>query len=73
MQRVIQAAGRVLRSSDDRGVILLLDDRFINERYVDLLPEVWRKDLQYDVLNWRESVGSFWNAGINNMDKARAG
>jgi DNA excision repair protein ERCC-2 len=41
MQRVIQAAGRVLRTPEDRGVIALLDRRFAGPGYVDCLPADW--------------------------------
>ncbi len=41
MQRVIQAAGRVIRSPDDRGIVMLLGRRFAQSPYVDCLPEDW--------------------------------
>ena len=41
MQRVVQAAGRVLRTPEDRGVIALLDHRFIEPGYVECLPRDW--------------------------------
>lgn len=40
--RVLQAAGRVIRSEADRGVVLLLDRRFGSARYRCLLPDEWR-------------------------------
>lgn len=40
--RVLQAAGRVIRSETDRGAALLIDDRFLEERYAHLLPPYWR-------------------------------
>lgn len=39
MQKVAQAAGRLIRSETDRGVLLLLDDRFSQRAYHQLLPE----------------------------------
>jgi len=39
MQKVAQAAGRLIRSETDRGVLLLLDDRFTQRGYHQLLPE----------------------------------
>jgi DNA excision repair protein ERCC-2 len=42
MNRVRQAAGRVIRSEADRGVVLLLDERYREARYRDLLPHWWR-------------------------------
>lgn len=41
MNRVIQSAGRVIRSDTDRGVIILLDRRFAQTPYIHLLPEHW--------------------------------
>lgn len=42
MQKVLQAAGRVIRSETDRGMILLLDERYFEAAYAGLLPESWR-------------------------------
>lgn len=41
MNRVLQAAGRVIRTEEDRGFILLLDDRFLHRRYLELFPREW--------------------------------
>jgi hypothetical protein len=41
MTRVVQAAGRLIRSADDIGVIALLDRRFLDRPYVDRLPADW--------------------------------
>ena len=41
MTRVIQAAGRLIRSASDRGVIALLDRRFLDLPYVGYLPTDW--------------------------------
>lgn len=42
MNRVLQAAGRVIRSETDRGVLLLIDDRFRDPLYRRMLPTHWR-------------------------------
>jgi DNA excision repair protein ERCC-2 len=42
MNRVLQAAGRVIRSENDRGIVLLIDERFEQSRYRRLFPEWWR-------------------------------
>ena len=39
--KVMQAAGRVIRSKDDRGVILLIDNRFMWSKYQDLFRLTW--------------------------------
>ena len=40
--RVLQAAGRVIRTSRDRGFVLLLDQRYGHRRYRALFPAEWR-------------------------------
>ena len=42
MNKVLQAAGRVIRSEDDRGVVVLVDDRFPTRQYTELFPEHWK-------------------------------
>jgi len=42
MQKVLQAAGRVVRSESDRGMVLLMDDRYYDPAYVALLPASWQ-------------------------------
>jgi DNA excision repair protein ERCC-2 len=42
INRVLQAAGRVIRSETDRGVVLLIDQRYGSEHYQALLPAGWR-------------------------------
>ena len=60
MNKVMQAAGRVIRTMEDKGVILLLDDRFLREEYQALFPREW---WPYQVVN-RNGVGraieGFW-------------
>ena len=41
MTKVLQAAGRVIRTENDKGSILLIGDRFMNYQYKILLPEYW--------------------------------
>ena len=61
MNKVLQAAGRVIRTEHDRGVVLLLDDRFAQEGYRRLFPRHWAH-LQYlpgtDAL--KQALASFW-------------
>ena len=42
LQKVVQAAGRVIRSADDRGFLWLLDDRYRRPSIARLLPAWWR-------------------------------
>lgn len=41
MNKVQQAAGRVIRTMEDKGIILLLDDRFVTKQVVDTFPAEW--------------------------------
>lgn len=62
MNKVLQAAGRVIRTPEDEGVILLLDDRFLRREYLELFPREWE---HYHMVN-RGNVGQcledFWNS-----------
>ncbi|MCI5955979.1 MAG: hypothetical protein MRZ54_03245 [Clostridiales bacterium] len=42
MHKVLQAAGRVIRSEEDKGMVLLLDDRYYHREYEALLPPEWQ-------------------------------
>jgi DNA excision repair protein ERCC-2 len=42
MNKVLQAGGRLIRSEEDHGTIVLVDDRFLKRQYQDLLPQEWR-------------------------------
>ncbi len=42
INRVLQAAGRVIRSETDRGVVVLVDNRYKSHRYKSLFPLTWR-------------------------------
>ena len=62
MNKVLQAAGRVIRTEEDRGVILLLDERFLQRENLKTFPEEWK---DYKVLRGQElerEIAGFWNA-----------
>jgi DNA excision repair protein ERCC-2 len=42
MNKVLQAGGRLIRSENDRGTIVLIDDRFLYQNYQALLPYEWQ-------------------------------
>ena len=42
MNKVMQAAGRVIRTEDDKGTVVLIDDRFLSQKYLDMMPYEWR-------------------------------
>lgn len=62
MNKVMQAAGRVIRSETDRGVILLIDERFTNRGYLNLFPKEWFPYIRVirtcDISNY---ANDFWN------------
>ena len=61
MNRVFQAAGRVIRRESDRGVIVLIDDRFDDPIYKKSLPRLWGKvKFIGDAKTLREELDKFW-------------
>ncbi len=62
MNRVLQAAGRVIRREDDRGVIVLIDDRFADPIYKKIIPNLW-KDMKFigSAKILKEELDAFWN------------
>lgn len=61
MNKVLQSAGRVIRTEEDEGLILLLDDRFLDYRYRKVFPREW-KDFKICNLNSAaENVKNFWS------------
>ncbi|BCN29730.1 ATP-dependent DNA helicase [Anaeromicropila herbilytica] len=61
MNKVLQSAGRVIRTSDDTGVILLLDERFMNTQYKNLFPREWYPHEVVNVDKMKFGVQDFWN------------
>lgn len=60
MNKVLQSAGRVIRTEEDKGVILLLDERFRDGRYQETFPREWKEYGICNVGNVRGMVGEFW-------------
>ena len=42
MNKVLQSAGRVIRTDKDKGMILLLDERFLQRQYLEIFPREWQ-------------------------------
>jgi DNA excision repair protein ERCC-2 len=51
MTRVVQAAGRLIRSETDRGVIALICQRFLEEGYVERLPRDWYRHSAHELIS----------------------
>lgn len=62
MNRVLQAIGRVIRSENDRGVVLLIDARFTEARYRRLFPTWWRWLRVADIRTIQNMIKQFWNS-----------
>ena len=60
MNKVLQAAGRVIRTDEDRGVILLLDDRFLSGEYRRLFPLEWEGVQACRLGDAGGRIESFW-------------
>ena len=61
INRVLQAAGRVIRTETDRGVVLLIDRRYATYRYRSLLPAEWRPVKVRSGEQLAEDLKDFWN------------
>lgn len=61
MNKVQQSAGRVIRTEEDRGIILLLDDRFQEKRYKETFPREWEGYQMCNIKNVKEKIRKFWD------------
>lgn len=62
MNKVLQAAGRVIRTKEDRGVVLLLDERFLQREYLELFPQEWQSYERCTVGNAGQKIRAFWDS-----------
>lgn len=61
MNKVLQAAGRVIRTDQDKGIILLLDERFSGRRYREVFPREWSEVKKCKLDNVQGHIETFWN------------
>jgi len=61
MTRVIQAAGRLIRRESDRGVVCLIDHRFLAQEYREYLPRHWRP-VRATSRQLPEALVEFWSS-----------
>lgn len=67
MNKVIQAGGRVIRDEKDYGVILLIDSRYRQPAYRQLLPQHWQPaSIRYDNQSIQKDLRQFW-ASVDNI------
>ena len=62
MNKVMQAAGRVIRTAKDEGIIALLDERFLRPDYQALFPREWDRYYKVKLKNVEEITRDFWNS-----------
>ena len=60
MNKVLQAAGRVIRTVEDRGVVLLLEERFGQKQYQELFPREWFPYENVTLQTLLEKLKYFW-------------
>lgn len=61
MNKVQQAAGRVIRTAEDTGVVLLLDERFLSQEYQALFPREWSLQKRCTVHSIGQILEEFWS------------
>ena len=60
MNKVLQSAGRVIRTATDRGCVLLLDERFEKNEYKKLFPREWKQPVFGNLCDLPNALQSFW-------------
>jgi Rad3-related DNA helicase len=61
MNKVLQSAGRVIRTKEDYGAILLLDERFSQKQYYNLFPHEWFPNVTVNQSTMKGILADFWN------------
>lgn len=62
MNKVLQSAGRVIRTTEDEGVIALLDERFLQAQYQALFPREWNPYCLVKKETVKSTVEEFWRS-----------
>lgn len=63
MAKAVQAAGRVIRSENDRGIIILMDNRFLETSYTQTMPEGWFEQTAHELVSQSilSEIQDFWS------------
>jgi len=69
MNKVMQAVGRVIRAEDDKGAVLLIDDRYLTNKYISLMPYEWSN---YKKIRNNEEMISILNMFWRSVDKEKS-
>jgi DNA excision repair protein ERCC-2 len=62
MARAVQSAGRVIRSETDKGIIVLMDDRFLEKSYSQSMPQDWFLESPRELVSGSilKDISQFW-------------
>ena len=60
INKVLQAAGRVIRTENDKGIVALLDERFMQKSYYDLFPREWKNIKLVSTNTVKSDVKAVW-------------
>ena len=64
MNKVLQAAGRVIRTAEDVGIVALLDERFLQMSYRRMFPREWESFETVNVDSIGKRVERFWDSRL---------
>jgi len=68
MNRILQSAGRVIRSERDKGLICLVDPRFTEPRYRQLMPDIWPVEVVRSSGALQKAMITFWSQVSHEAD-----
>ncbi len=62
MAKVVQSAGRVIRSAEDRGLVVLMDGRFLQESFTKAMPSDWTHNSVHSLVSKQiiKDISEFW-------------
>ncbi len=60
MNKVLQAAGRVIRTETDKGIVALLDERFLQKSYYEMFPREWNQILRTSTSRVKNDIKTLW-------------
>jgi len=66
MNKVLQAAGRVIRTVDDIGIVALLDERFLLRSYQKMFPREWEHFKKVSIQQIKTELWQFWEEQTKN-------
>ncbi len=61
INKVLQSAGRLIRTEQDYGVIAMLEERFLRREYMEQFPPEWNDYQVWDLQTMKTSLATYWN------------